>query len=55
MLKIDWSIALGVWQKYNDWSNSAYYFRNGLTFERIPLTEAQYDDNDYTIERAMQT
>ena len=44
-----------AWQKYNDWSNSTYYFRNGLTLERIPLTEAQYDDSTYTIERARQT
>ena len=44
-----------AWEKYHDWSNSAYYFRNGLTFERIPLTMAQYDDNDYTLERARQT
>jgi hypothetical protein len=28
-----------------------HYFFNKLTDERIPLTEAQYDDNDYTIER----
>ena len=41
-----------AWQKYHDWSDSAYYFRNGLTLERIPLTEAQYDDSTYTIERA---
>ena len=39
---------------YNNGNDSSYthYFRNGLTFERIPLTEAQYDDNDYTLERA---
>ena len=29
-----------------------HYFLNKLTDERIPLTEAQYDDNDYTLERA---
>ena len=45
----------GAGQKYHDWRNSAYYFRNGLTFERIPLTEAQWNDSNYTIERAWQT
>jgi len=44
-----------AWQKYHDWSNSAYYFRNGLTLERIPLTLAQWNDSSYTIERARQT
>ena len=44
-----------AWQKYNDWSNSAYYFRNGLTLERIPLTEEQWRDSNYTLERARQT
>ena len=29
-----------------------HYFLNKLTNERIPLTLAQYDDNDYTIESA---
>ena len=39
---------------YNDGNESSYthYFKNKLTDERIPLTLAQYDDNDYTIERA---
>ena len=32
-----------------------HYFLNKLTDERIPLTLAQYDDNNYTIERARQT
>ena len=32
-----------------------HYFINKLTNERIPLTEAQYNDNDYTLERARQT
>ena len=43
-----------AWQKYHDWSNSSYYFRNGLTLERIPITEQQYDSATYTIERARQ-
>jgi len=32
-----------------------HYFINKLTTERIPLTEAQYDDNDYTLATARQT
>ena len=47
-----------AWVKYHQYNyndDDAYYFRNGLTLERIPLTEAQYDDNDYTLERARQT
>ena len=44
-----------AWEKYfayNHNDDHAYYFRNGLTLERIPLTEAQYNDSTYTIERA---
>ena len=39
---------------YNNGNGSSYthYFKNGLTGERIPLTEAQYNDTSYTIERA---
>ena len=36
-------------------ASMTYRFENKLTNERIPLTKAQYDDNDYTIERARQT
>ena len=32
-----------------------FRFYNKLTNEQIPLTEAQYRDNNYTIERARQT
>ena len=32
-----------------------FRFYNKLTNEQIPLTEAQYRDNNYTIERASQT
>ena len=35
-----------------DNNDSNWRFENKLTDERIPLTEAQYDDNNYTIERA---
>jgi len=43
-----------AWCKDYDWHSegSEHYFINKLTGEQIPLTEAQYDDNDYTIERA---
>ena len=48
-----------AWVKEYDWSREGdghdHYFLNKLTNERIPLTEAQYDDNNYTIERARQT
>ena len=46
-----------AWQKYYEWGSgdsSIHYFRNGLTFERIPLTEAQFNDVSYTIARARQ-
>ena len=39
----------GYW---GDETTTTYRFENKLTNERIPLTKAQYDDNDYTIERA---
>ena len=42
------------WNHGND-SSYTHYFRNGLTLERIPLTETQYNDTSYTIERARQT
>ena len=48
-----------AWKKdydyhYNNGNGSTYthYFKNKLTNERIPLTETQYNDNTYTIERA---
>ena len=43
--------------QYNNGNGSTYthYFLNKLTTERIPLTQAQYDDNAYTIARARQT
>ena len=39
-----------TWRRDSD--GHEHYFLNKLTTERIPLTVAQYDDNDYTIERA---
>ena len=46
-----------AWIKDYNWhdNGSEHFFRNKLTSERIPLTEAQYDDNAYTLERARQT
>ena len=35
----------------NNTSVYTHHFKNKLTDERILLTEAQYNDNDYTIER----
>ena len=39
-----------TWRRDNDGHD--HYFHNRLTDERIPLTEAQWNDNSYTIERA---
>ena len=47
-----------AWIKDYTWGregSTEHYFLNKLTTERIPLTLAQYDDNDYTIERARLT
>ena len=48
-----------AWCKDYNWrrdnSGHEHYFINKLTDERIPLTEAQYNDSTYTIERARQT
>jgi len=44
-----------AWIKDYDWGrgdSTTHYFTNKLTNERIPLTEEQWNDNDYTIERA---
>jgi len=43
-----------AWTKTYDWRASAddshrYYCLNGITKEQRPLTEAQYDDSNYTI------
>ena len=39
---------------YNRDGPTQHHFLNKLTNERIPLTLAQYDDNNYTIERTQQ-
>ena len=44
-----------AWVKDYDYRNEGdivHYFRNKLTDEQIPLTEAQWSDSNYTIERA---
>ena len=44
-----------AWVKAYNWGSgdsSEHYFLNKLTDERIPLTETQYNDKSYTIERA---
>ena len=49
--------AENSWRKRRDyWWNHGehgynYEFYNSVSQERIPLTEAQYNDNNYTIER----
>ena len=43
-----------AWIKDYDWGENGHehYFLNKLTDERISLTLAQYDDDNYAIERA---
>ena len=44
-----------AWIKDYTWGrdgSSEYYFLNKLTDERLPLTDEQWRDNNYTIERA---
>ena len=42
-----------AWRKSWDWDSSYqnrfYVYRNSITNETRPLTKAQYDDNNYTI------
>jgi len=41
-----------AWQKTYDWNGNddmIYVYRNGITKEERPLTKAQYDDTNYTI------
>ena len=40
-----------AWYKFRDWrgyNNNTFYFVNDLLGERIPITEQQYDDTNYT-------
>ena len=40
-----------AWYKYRDWrgyDNNTYYFVNDLLGERRPITEQQYQDDNYT-------
>ena len=41
-----------AWQKTYDWNSNddtVYVYRNGITNEQRPLTKAQYDDTNYTL------
>ena len=42
-----------AWQKTYDWDNRTddrvYVYRNGITKEQRPLTEQQYNDDNYTL------
>ena len=42
-----------AWVKTYDWDSSyserSYIYRNSITNETRPLTEAQFDDNNYTL------
>ena len=43
-----------AWVKDYDWrtnpdNSHSYYYLNKISKERIPLTEAQYNDNNYTL------
>jgi len=41
-----------AWQKTYDWNSNdetVYVYRNGITKEERPLTKAQYDDTNYTL------
>ena len=40
-----------AWVMVSGWSNGGrtYVYRNGITKEQRPLTEAQYDDSNYTL------
>ena len=42
-----------AWQKTYDWDNRTddrvYIYVNGITNEQRPLTKAQYDDTNYTL------
>ena len=41
-----------AWQETYDWNSNhdmIYVYRNGITKEQRPLTEAQYNDTSYTL------
>ena len=43
--------ASGAWYKHRDWrgyDNNDYYFVNDLLGERRPITQAQYNDENFT-------
>ena len=42
-------MADSAWYKFRDWrTDHGYYFVNDLLGERRPITEQQYQDNNYT-------
>ena len=45
------TMADSGWYKHRDWrgygANSNYYFVNDLLGERRPITQAQYNDNNF--------
>ncbi len=46
-----------AWKKDYDWGhngNHSHYFINKLTEQRIPMSQAQWEDNEYTIATALQ-
>ena len=42
-----------AWRKTYDWDNDyenrSYVYRNGITNEQRPLTQEQFNDNNYTL------
>ena len=36
-----------AWYKYRDWRQERYYFANDLLDERRPITQQQYNDENY--------
>ena len=44
--------ASGAWYKTYDWrgnGNDLHYFANDLLGERIPISQAQYNDDNFTL------
>ena len=37
------------WTSASDYNNRVYYFINKITREQRPITEEQFDDNNYTL------
>ena len=41
--------ANAAWYKYRDWQSSNHYFVNDLLGERRPISQAQYQDKNFTL------